>query len=279
MMKRTLTLALLLAAAIACGGQRTQPVDPNTDPTDPGTDPSGRTAPAATTEPTSPATAAQILEPARPPPPALAGDDKLDERWRPLFREWLITAKDQAAYVAVVDTMVVANGASVVLRRHVEAGGACREGPSTLSIIQDEGAAPTFEVVDFGDDCCAGTECKRTEQSWNLRFLGALAAKDAKVLASLVPAKGKLVWNATWASEDGKGGKKSQRLSRKDVAAGKLADAPGCGFINTTPACDPVDAKGKGFTCTCHGGGYHVTYHWQKEGAGFVLVRIDEDSH
>jgi hypothetical protein len=263
-MQRVPTSAALIVALAACGSSHPVVHTPPAGGSDAAANPVER----AVDRPVAPAR----------PLATLAGDDKIDERWRTPFRTWL-TAAGETSYVEVIDTQIVSNSAAIVLRRHTEQGGECREGPSTLTIIQDEGAEPSYEVTDFGDDCCAGTECKRTEQSWNLRYLKTVEAKDWPGLAKLAPARGKLVLHATWATDDGKGGEQTRRLTRKEIAAGKLTDPPGCGFINTTPTCEPRDARGKGFTCACNGGGYHVTYRWQKEGAGFVLARIDEDSH
>ena len=49
------------------------------------------------------------------------------------------------------------------------------------------------------------------------------------------------------------------------------------GFISLQPSCGEPDAKGK-FQCRCDGGGYHVTYDWEKEGDTFVIVAISEES-
>ena len=176
--------------------------------------------------------------------------------------------------MAVTRVEVVSNSVSVVLQRRSEVDGVCLQGPSKLDLIQYEGAPElTQEIRHFGDDCCPGTECVRTSEGWNLHYLSLLVDKNWKELAMLVPTKRKLVWSINGGEQP------TVQLTRKQVAAGKLESAPGCGLVYDEPNCDALDDKAAGFTCRCDGGGYHVSYEWEREGAGFVLVGIAEDSH
>lgn len=217
-------------------------------------------------------------EPAEPPLPELTGDDQIAEPWRARFRAWLRDQPD-APYTEVLRADAVANAVTVVVTRRVEAEGECREGPSRVTITQDEGATPSVDLVDFGDDCCADTTCVATPASWQLRFLKAFTAKDWNALSLLAPAKKPLVARAVVSSSEDAPQKTTRAWKRKDIAAGKFADGPGCDLVYSTLACGPLDKKGKSFTCTCDGGGYHVEYVWQKEGSGFVLAKTDEQSH
>jgi hypothetical protein len=167
---------------------------------------------------------------------------------------------------------VVSNAASLVLLRHTEGNGACFEGPSKLDLIEYEsGGELTVELQHFGDDCCPGTRCTRGPDGWNLRYLALLAAKNWQELSLLVPAKKKLTSVVN--------GEKPSTFSRKDVANGRFADAPSCGFMYNVTSCSELDEKTASFSCRCDGGGYHVTYDWEREGEGFVLVAISESSH
>ena len=235
--------------------------------------------------PPTPASAAQSAPtpPARfdpQPPPVkitgptlstLKGDDELPEPWLSRFRAWLGKQED-APYVAVTETFVVSNGASVLLLRHTEANGACYEGPSKLDLVEYEsGGELTIELQHFGDDCCPGTQCTRGTDGWNLHYLSLLAAKDWAALSQLVPAKKNLVSVVN--------GEKPSTYSRKDVASGRFSDFPSCGLVYNVTGCSDLDEKQASFTCRCDGGGYHVTYDWEREGDGFVLVQISESSH
>lgn len=219
--------------------------------------------------------------PAEPQPPpvkisgptlsTLKGDEALPEPWLSRFRAWF-GAQENPPYAAVTETFVVSNAASVVLLRHTEGKGSCYEGPSKLDLIEYEtGGELTAELDHFGDDCCPGTTCTRGPDGWNLRYLSLLAAKDWAALSQLVPAKKKLVSVVN--------GEKPSTFSRKDVANGRFSDAPSCGFMYNVTGCSDVDEKQASFTCRCDGGGYHVTYDWEREGDGFVLVSISESSH
>lgn len=230
--------------------------------------------PAKASEPTPPS-------PAEPQPPrikitgptlsTLKGDEALPEPWLSRFRAWL-SAQEDPPYAAVTETLVVSNAASLVLLRHTEAPGVCYEGPSKLDLIEYEtGGELTVELEHFGDDCCPGTQCTRGPDGWNLRYLALLAAKDWAGLSQLVPAKKKLSSMVN--------GEKPSTFSRKDVANGRFSDAPSCGFMYNVTGCSEVDEKTASFTCRCDGGGYHVTYDWEREGDGFVLVSISESSH
>jgi hypothetical protein len=221
---------------------------------------------APVTNATTPPLAASAAS-AAPAETSLAGDDQLPEPWRARFRGWL-AAQTNPTYVAVVGNQVMSNAISIVLQRRTQIAGVCLQGPSKLELL-DEG---TPELTHFGDDCCPGTECVRTVDGWNLRYLALVAARSWKELSLLVPAERKLVWHV---NDEGP----TVRLSRKQVAAGQFREPPNCGLIYDVPSCDPVDATGNGFICRCDGGGYHVAYTWQREGNGFVLVDIAESSH
>jgi hypothetical protein len=201
------------------------------------------------------------------------GDEQLPEPWRARFRAWL-SAQPKPTYVRVVDAAVISNAVSVVLERRREDKGVCWSGPTKLELVEEEGTGQlSAEAQDFGDDCCPGTECVRTSDGWNLRYLALLGAKNWRELSLLVPAQQKLVWTIN-------GGEvPTVKVTRKDVAAGRFKQAPNCDFMYNTPSCDPI-AEGSGnFTCRCDGGGYHVSFAWEREGTGFVLVSIDENSH
>jgi hypothetical protein len=166
----------------------------------------------------------------------------------------------------------MSNAVSVVLQRQTRVDGVCLQGPSKLDLIESEGAPElTRDVQHFGDDCCPGTECARSSDGWYLRYLALLAAQNWQELSQLVPAKRKLVWTIN--------GDEEPKLTRKDVAAGRFSNAPDCGLMYNVPGCEAIDERGTGFTCRCDGGGYHVTYAWEREGSGFVLVAIAEESH
>jgi hypothetical protein len=169
---------------------------------------------------------------------------------------------------------VLTNFMYVVLRRRAEVGGVCLQGPSTLSLDQSAGSPEiTQEIQHFGDDCCPGTECTRTSEGWNIHYLTLLADKNWKELSRLVPAKRKLTWTVNGSEEP------TVKLTRKQVAAGQFHHAPTCGLVYDVPSCDDIDEKAAGFSCRCDGGGYHVSYEWEREGTGFVLVNIAEESH
>lgn len=216
--------------------------------------------------------------PTNPPvvtaPPALSalkGDEELPEPWRTRFRTWLSEQKN-SSYVAVTAAQVVSNAVTVVLQRQATTDGVCLQGPSRLDLIENEGAPElTREIEHFGDDCCPGTDCTRTSDGWNLRYLSLLAAKNWQELALLLPAQRKLDWVINGDAEP--------KLTRKDVAAGRFSNAPNCGLMYNVPSCDALDEKSNRFNCRCDGGGYHVTYAWEREGSGFVLVAIAESSH
>lgn len=224
-------------------------------------------------EPTPPL----VAEPTPPvaPLPELAGDDLINEPWRTQFRRWLASQND-AVYTDVVSANEISNSVTLVLRHRMERDDQCFEGPNRLTLVSDP---PSAEIENFGMDCCPGTECDRSPESWNLRYLNALNAKDWKTLALLIPSKGKLITSTTTiGSHLGPAAKKDRKFSRKDVAAGKF-NGPGCTFVHTTPSCGFFDEKISSFTCKCDGGGYHVEYTWQKEGDDFVITRINEESH
>lgn len=216
-------------------------------------------------------------EPPPPPPPeaplpTLSGDDQVPERFQKTFRTWL---KDDVpgVYSRVVEVREVSNAVAVVLERRIEMGGECRVGPSTLDIIHDEGKEPEISIEHFGDDCCPGTTCAMAPLSWHLRYIKAVADKDLAALSLLVSAKKKLAYRLVTPD-----GKSKKTYGKKDIAAGKLMSPPGCGFVDTRPSCGDPNPKTGAFQCACHGGGYHVTYDWVKEGDGFALVAIDEQS-
>ena len=256
-------VALSWGCALAC--DRTAPVASRPTPS---------AQPAAESAPTAPAPAAQQPPPVKITGSTLAilkGDEALPEPWLSRFRAWL-SAQEDPPYTAVTETLVVSNAASVVLLRHTEGNGNCYEGPSKLELIEYEtGGELPVELDHFGDDCCPGTTCTRAPDGWNLRYLSLLAAKDWAALSQLVPAKKKLVSVVN--------GEKPSTFSRKDVANGRFSDAPSCGFMYNVTGCSDLDAKMASFTCRCDGGGYHVTYDWEREGDGFVLVSISESSH
>lgn len=179
-------------------------------------------------------------------------------------------------YQRVVEVSEISNALELVVERRVESEGMCQVGPSVVSFVQKDDGTLAREVAHFGDDCCPGTVCLMLPSSWNLRYINAVKSKDLAALAALVPAKKKLKYNFVGATESGTEKSKKQ-FSRKDVAAGKFTNPPGCGFINLQPSCGEPDAKGK-FQCRCDGGGYHVTYDWEKEGDTFVIVAISEES-
>jgi hypothetical protein len=260
----TLVARLLLGSALVVGCARPTPA-----PAPAGT--SAQAPAASATTPPAPSTTPPAEALAQPA--TLKGDEQLPEPWRSRFRAWL-SGEKSSPYVAVLDSQVVSNAAAVVLQRRQDANGACLQGPSRLDLIEHEGTKElTREVQHFGDDCCPGTECARTPNSWNLRYLALLAARDWQQLSRLVPAKRQLVWTIN-------GGEvPTSRFTRKDVVAGRLQQAPSCGLIYNVPSCDALDAGGTGFTCRCDGGGSHVTYHWEREGPGFVIVAINEESH
>ena len=218
---------------------------------------------------------ASPLSSVQPPQPVsnLPGDEQLPEPWRTRFRAWL-SAQSNRSYVRVIDSQVISNAVSVVLERRTEKAGVCLTGPSRVELIQDEEAKPaSAEVQDFGDDCCPGSECVPTSEAWNLRYLALLTAKNWPELSKLVPAQRQLVWTINGGEQP------TVKLTRKDVAAGRLHDGPNCGFMYNVPSCDGIVAGSSRFSCRCDGGGYHVRYAWEREGVGFVLVGIDEDSH
>lgn len=257
------SLALGWSCALGCA-QSPPAVSPATPPA----------LPAPASEPTAPPSA-------EPQPPrititgptlsTLKGDEALPEPWLSRFRAWL-RAQEDPPYAAVTETLVVSNAASLVLLRHTEASGVCYEGPSKLDLIEYEtGGELSVELEHFGDDCCPGTQCTRGPDGWNLRYLTLLAAKDWSGLSQLVPAKKKLSSTVN--------GEKPSMFSRKDVANGRFADAPSCGFMYNVTGCSEVDERTASFSCRCDGGGYHVTYDWEREGDGFVLVSISESSH
>jgi hypothetical protein len=263
-MTRATTLIGISLVAVACSGSAMKsPAEP---------------APSEIAIPVEPEAPPEPPEEVIPPTPlaTLAGDDKIAEPWRTRFRTWLT---EQAAnpFTEVIKSEEITNSVSLVLRRRIESNGECREGPSRLTLVYE---SPEVDLQHFGQDCCPGTACTRDPQSWNLRYLNALVAKDWSTLALLVPAKGKLMSNTTTVGTHVSAGPKSSRkFTRKDVAAGKFDDGPGCDLVYTAPSCGPLNAQGTEFTCACDGGGYHVDYTWKKEGAGFVLSRIDEQSH
>ena len=214
-------------------------------------------------------------EPIAEPLPSLPGDDKVPERFRKAFGEWL---KEDAAsiYTRVVEVSEVSNAVSVVVMRQYEGDGECRTGPSTLELIEQDGAIEA-DITHFGDDCCPGTTCAVSNHGYNLRWIAAVESKDWAALAGLVPARGKLTWELV--TRDGEKVKKVRKsFTRKDIAAGKADNLPGCGFIYMRPDCEEVDPATGGFTCSCNGGGSHTTYTWKKEGDAMVVSRIDETS-
>jgi hypothetical protein len=243
-----------------------------------GAPPASRTTPTVVAEPKSSSVEPAPSEPKpqavtirQPTLSTLKGDDSLPEPWLSRFRAWL-GAQENPPYAAVTETLVVSNAASLVLLRHTEGNGVCYEGPSKLDLIEYEtGGELTVELEHFGDDCCPGTQCTRGPDGWNLRYLALLAAKNWQELSLLVPAKRKLSSVVN--------GEKPSLFSRKDVADGRFSDAPSCGFMYNVTGCSDVDEKTASFTCRCDGGGYHVTYDWEREGDGFVLVSISENSH
>lgn len=202
--------------------------------------------------------------------PTLKGDESLPEPWRTGFRKWL-SKVDRSPYVAVTETFVTSNSVAVLLWRHTDADGICREGPSRLGLIDEGGPELNPLLEHFGDDCCPGQQCTRGPDGWNLRYLALLAAKNWKELALLVPAKKKLTSMVN--------GEKPIELSRSDVAKGRFSDAPSCGLMYNETGCSELEGTRASFTCRCDGGGYHVTYEWEREGDGFVLVSISESSH
>jgi hypothetical protein len=215
-------------------------------------------------------------EPEPEPLPSIPGDDKVPERFRKAFGEWL-KGDEASVYSRVVEVSEVSNALSVVVTRRYEGDGECRTGPSTVEFMEQDGAFQT-EVTHFGDDCCPGTTCAVSNLGYNLRWIAAVAGKDWAALSALVPAKGKLTWELV--TSDGDKVKKVRKsFTRKDIAAGKGENLPGCGFINTRPDCELPDPKTGGFTCSCNGGGTHTTYTWKKDGDAMVVVRIDESSH
>jgi hypothetical protein len=228
-----------------------------------------RTSAPTTPAPTEPRPQAVTLS--QPTLSTLKGDEALPEPWLSRFRAWL-SAQEAPPYEAVTETFVISNAASLVLLRHTEGDGVCYEGPSKLDLIEYEtGGELTVELDHFGDDCCPGTQCTRGPDGWNLRYLSLLAAKNWQDLSLLVPAKKKLSWVVN--------GEKPSTFSRKDVANGRFADAPSCGLMYNVTGCSEVDERTASFSCRCDGGGYHVTYDWEREGDGFVLVAISESSH
>jgi hypothetical protein len=257
------TLTLGLALGLASGCSRTAP------------NPAPTRAPAPAVAATVPPPSASIALPVASPQAVftLPGDEQLPEPWRARFRAWL-SAEVNPRYVRVIDSHVMSNAVSVVLERRTQENGVCLTGPSRLDLVQDEGATQAnAELQHFGNDCCPGSECLRTADGWNLRFLALLAAQDWQQLSLLAPAQQKLVWTIN-------GGElPTVKLTRKDVAAGRFRQAPNCGFMYNVPSCDELAAGSNGFTCRCDGGGYHVSYAWEREGTGFVLVSVNEDSH
>lgn len=197
----------------------------------------------------------------------LKGDEDLPEPWCTRFRTWL-AAQNGAPYVEVTGTLVMSNDVSILLLRRTQADGVCLEGPSKLDWTEGEGAP---ELTHFGDDCCRDTSCKRGPDGWNLRYLSLLADRNWSELSRLVPAKSKLTWSVN--------GEAPSQLTRAEVAAGGFADAPGCGLMYNETGCTELDEQAMTFTCRCDGGGYHVTYTWQREGDDFVLSEIYESSH
>lgn len=257
------SLALGWGCALGCA-QGTPAVSPAT--------PVARPAPTSAPTPASPAEPRPpLIKITSPTLSTLKGDEALPEPWLSRFRAWL-SAQEDPPYAAVTETLVVSNAASLVLLRHTEADGVCYEGPSKLDLIEYEtGGELTVELDHFGDDCCPGTQCTRGPDGWNLRYLRLLAAKNWQELSLLVPAKKKLTSVVN--------GEKPSMFSRKDVANGRFSEAPACGFMYNVTGCSEVDEKTASFTCRCDGGGYHVTYDWEREGDGFVLVSISESSH
>ena len=258
---RRILLALAVGVASACSRSAPSPTPPP--------------APLPTVVASAEQASAQPA-PATPPPRSLAslpGDEQLPEPWRARFRTWL-SAQSNPPYVRVIDSQVISNAMSVVLERRMEKAGVCLTGPSRVELVQDEEAKPaSLEVQDFGEDCCPGSECARTSEAWNLRYLAMLTAKNWLELSKLVPAQRQLVWTINGGEQP------TVKLTRKDVAAGRFHDAPNCGFIYSLPSCEGISEGSNGFVCRCDGGGYHVRYLWEREGTGFVLVRIEEDSH
>jgi len=210
------------------------------------------------------------------PLPSIAGDEQVPERFKRSFGEFLKGAEG-GGYARVIEVREVSNAVAIVLERRLETLQSCRVGPSTLEIVDDEGERTT-DVVHFGEDCCPGTTCEMGPMSWNLRYLKALADDDLGAFAALVPAKKKLKYKLVAATESGAPKTSKQAYSRKDIAAGKFKSPPDCGFVDTRPSCREPDVKTGAFQCACDGGGYHVTYDWEKEGEGYVLVAIDESS-
>jgi len=257
MMRSTLLMLGWLSAS-ACAGLSTPPPD----------------------EPIAEAVEPEALDEATLPPrpdelPTLDGDDRLEEPWRARFRTWL-AEQEAPTYAELTDVDVIANAATVVLRRRIEADDECREGPTRLTLIYDDGAPPQAERVDFGDDCCPGTTCVRTPSSWNLRYQQAVAEKDAAALAALLPTKRPLVWRAVAATEDA-ADDTTRSVTRASLTKGEFPELPGCNVLHATPAC--AEPSRDGFTCTCDAGGYHVEYTWKTNGADFSLVTIEEQSH
>ncbi|MCC6623930.1 MAG: hypothetical protein IT385_21910 [Deltaproteobacteria bacterium] len=206
---------------------------------------------------------------------SLDGDLKISDRWRPRFREW--AAQDiGGVYDRVLDVQEDAGGATVVLMRHLSFDDQCREGPTTLRITETDGETG-FETDHWGDDCCPGIPCViDLPIQWNLRYITAVHAHDRAGLAKLLPAKGKLTWKIT--SPDGQ---KTHTLVAKDVLAGKLDNAAGCSLTSGRAECTVISAADPtgAFQCTCVAPGSSATFAWKKEGAGWVLVSIDESSH
>ncbi len=179
-------------------------------------------------------------------------------------------------YQRVVEVSEISNAVDIQLERRFEVEGMCHVGPSVVSFTKKDDGSLEREIAHFGEDCCPGATCLMVPNGWNLRYINAVKANDLAALSALVPAKKKLKYSFVGGSE-GKVDKSKKQFSRKDVAAGKFTNPPGCGFINMAPSCGEPDAKGK-FQCRCDAGGYHVTYDWEKEGDTFVIVSISEES-
>lgn len=206
------------------------------------------------------------------PLPHIDGDAQVPERFAKAFGEWLRAENAGGAFTRVITVSEVSNAVTVVVERHLEMGGECRIGPSAIELTLEDDGDITSEATHFGEDCCPGTQCEMTPDSWNLRYIHAVDAEDDQALSLLFPAKKKVKYKLATPE-----GTTKEAWSRKDIAAGKFA-APGCGFVDTRPSCGEPDPKTGAFTCRCDGGGTHTELNWQKEGDGFVIVSIDESS-
>lgn len=246
MIERISHLVLLVATLTACGSTQKPPPAPAPEP---------------------------IVEaPKEEPLPHIDGDGQVPERFAKAFGEWLRDENAGGIYTRVVTVSEVSNAVSLVVERRIEMNGECRIGPSTIEIIEEAGETKA-EATHFGEDCCPDTRCEMTPDSWNLRYIHAVDAKDPKALSVLFAATKKLKYELVTPD-----GKSKKTWSRKDIAAGKFVNPPGCGFIDTRPSCGEPDAKTGAFTCRCDGGGTHTEFNWEKEGDGFVIVSINESS-